>query len=348
MEKVVFTNGCFDILHPGHIDLLARARSLGTKLIVGLNSDESVRKIKGEPRPFMSETDRAVILQGLRSVDEVLIFAEATPQKIIEAVKPAILVKGGDWSINEIIGADFVIKNGGQVVSLPLLEGFSSSKIVERIQQTKVGSDNDSEINGSTLRSEPIKIIENSLNQHLQVFQDIFRADLKQLELGADLIYATLQNGKKLLVCGQGGSAAVAAHLVAVFGGGSETQRRAFPVIDLTTDTSALTLPVNDVGFEHILARHIAALADTGDLLIAISTSGTSPNIIRGVMKAREKGCQIICLTGSRGKKLTSLSDAGILVPSQEPARIQEAHLAIGHIWREIIDARFSENRAFL
>ena len=115
MEKVVFTNGCFDILHPGHIDLLERARALGTKLIVGINSDESVRKIKGSERPFLLQNDRALILLGLRSVDEVRIFNEPTPQKIIEEVKPDILVKGGDWKINEIIGADFVIKTGGEV-----------------------------------------------------------------------------------------------------------------------------------------------------------------------------------------------------------------------------------------
>ena len=134
MEKVVFTNGCFDILHPGHIDLLERARAFGTKLIVGINSDKSVREIKGAPRPFLPEDARAELLRGLRSVDEVRIFDEPTPEKLIEEIKPDVLVKGGDWQTDQIIGADFVLKRGGEVYSLPLKEGFSSSAIVEKIQ----------------------------------------------------------------------------------------------------------------------------------------------------------------------------------------------------------------------
>ncbi|MCA1590857.1 MAG: adenylyltransferase/cytidyltransferase family protein, partial [Acidobacteria bacterium] len=118
---VVFTNGCFDIVHPGHVDLLKRARALGTRLIVGINSDESVRKIKGPDRPFMLEADRAAVLAALSSVDEVRIFSDPTPEKLIHDIKPDILVKGGDWPVDQIVGADFVINNGGRVVSLPLL-----------------------------------------------------------------------------------------------------------------------------------------------------------------------------------------------------------------------------------
>ena len=143
MEVIVFTNGCFDILHAGHLDLLEKAKKLGTKLIVGINSDESVRAIKGSPRPFVSESDRADVLRGLKPVDEVVIFNQATPQQIIEKIKPDVLVKGGDWTIEQIIGADFVKKNGGQVFSIPLKEGYSTSLVVEKIissQKSKVES----------------------------------------------------------------------------------------------------------------------------------------------------------------------------------------------------------------
>ena len=353
MEKVVFTNGCFDILHPGHLDLLARARALGTKLIVGINSDESVRKIKGYPRPFMSQNDRALMLQGLASVDEVRIFDEPTPQKIIEDVKPDVLVKGGDWQINEIIGADVVLKNGGEVFSLPLKGDFSSSQLVEQIQLARNASDNVSFYNIYNNRatitiiienSLITKVIENSLNQHLQVFQNIIQTDIANIEQCAELIYQTLCNGKKILFCGNGGSAADAQHLAAEFGGRYETERRAFPAIALTTDTSGLTAIANDYGFERVFTRQIEALANAGDLLIAISTSGNSPNIISAVMTAREKGCQTIGMTGKQGKKLASLCDATILVPSNRTARIQEAHITIGHIWCEIIDARVEES----
>src|SRR6185503_16796517 len=104
METVVFTNGCFDLLHAGHIDLLRRAKSLGTRLVVGINSDESVRKIKGPDRPFTNQDERAELLSAISVVDEVVIFDEPTPERLIKDLKPDILVKGGDWKPNEIIG----------------------------------------------------------------------------------------------------------------------------------------------------------------------------------------------------------------------------------------------------
>src|SRR5690606_2514526 len=130
MDKTVFTNGCFDVLHPGHIDLLARARALGTRLVVGINSDESVRRIKGADRPIFSQDQRRQMLLALVSVDDVYIFEELTPELLIKDIKPDVLVKGGDWPITEIIGADFVIESGGEVHSLPLVEGFSSSDVI--------------------------------------------------------------------------------------------------------------------------------------------------------------------------------------------------------------------------
>lgn len=136
MEIIVFTNGCFDIIHPGHIDLLKRARSLGTKLIVGINSDRSVRAIKGAPRPFLKDDWRAAILREMRSVDEVRIFDEDTPERLIKEIKPDVLVKGGDWQLGQIIGAEFVIENGGKVFSLPFEQNISTSQIAERVRST--------------------------------------------------------------------------------------------------------------------------------------------------------------------------------------------------------------------
>src|SRR5438270_358901 len=112
MSTVVFTNGCFDILHPGHVDLLERARALGDKLVVGINSDASVRAIKGGNRPYLNQDDRKRVLLGLSSVDEVVIFDELTPEILIHDIRPDVLVKGGDWKPDEIIGADFVLKRG--------------------------------------------------------------------------------------------------------------------------------------------------------------------------------------------------------------------------------------------
>ncbi len=137
MEKVVFTNGCFDIIHPGHLNLLKKARSLGTKLIVGLNSDQSVRAIKGSGRPILKQEARAAILKELRAVDEVRIFDEHTPERLIREIKPHILVKGGDWSPEQIIGADFVLKHGGEVFLIPFENDFSTTKIIEKIRASE-------------------------------------------------------------------------------------------------------------------------------------------------------------------------------------------------------------------
>lgn len=132
-SKVVFTNGCFDILHVGHLRYLQDARALGEFLIVGVNSDASVRKLKGPTRPVQSERDRAEILLGLRCVDAVVIFGEETPLRLIESVKPDVLVKGGDWAVNQIVGSDFVLGRGGDVKSLPFHKGHSTTGIVSKI-----------------------------------------------------------------------------------------------------------------------------------------------------------------------------------------------------------------------
>lgn len=341
MEKIVFTNGCFDILHPGHIDLLERARKLGTKLIVGINSDESVRKIKGAPRPFVSENDRAAVLLGLKAVDEVRIFTESTPENLIKKLRPNVLVKGGDWKESEIVGADFVLQNGGEVYSLPLKENYSSSGIVEKIKSDFSEVSQSAELTSDFRGND---YVENSLRKHIEVFETLLKEQTENIRACADVIYQTLTAGNKLLFCGNGGSAADAQHLAAEFVGRYETERRAFPAIALTTDTSALTALANDYSFERVFARQVEALAVEGDLLIGISTSGNSPNVIAAMMKAREKGCKTLCLTGKKGKKMASVADYSILVPAERTARIQEAHITIGHIWCEIIDAKVAEN----
>jgi len=132
-EKVVFTNGCFDILHVGHVRYLAAAKSEGEILVVGLNSDESIRSIKGDKRPIIGQDQRAEILASLGCVDYVTLFNEPDPLRLIQAIKPDVLVKGGDWPEEKIIGADFVKANGGRVVRVPVVPDISVSEIVQRI-----------------------------------------------------------------------------------------------------------------------------------------------------------------------------------------------------------------------
>jgi D-beta-D-heptose 7-phosphate kinase/D-beta-D-heptose 1-phosphate adenosyltransferase len=136
-KRVVFTNGCFDLLHRGHIESLEKARALGDALIVGLNSDESVRTLKGPGRPVIPAEERAEILASLECVDAVLIFEELTPQRVIAALLPDVLVKGGDWPGNQIVGRKEVEAAGGKVVRVEVVEGYSTSEILNKIRREK-------------------------------------------------------------------------------------------------------------------------------------------------------------------------------------------------------------------
>lgn len=132
-ETAVFTNGCFDLLHVGHVRYLNAARALGGRLIVGLNADESVRRLKGPGRPVTPEAERAEILAALSAVDAVVLFGEDTPLRLIEAVEPDVLVKGGDWALAAIVGREFVEGRGGRVVTIPVVQGRSTSGLLSRI-----------------------------------------------------------------------------------------------------------------------------------------------------------------------------------------------------------------------
>ncbi len=134
-RRVVFTNGCFDLLHPGHIALLERARSLGDALVVGLNTDRSVRELKGAARPLLDEQERAEVLAALAAVDFVALFDEPTPRELIASLLPDVLVKGADWGPNNIVGREEVEANGGRVVSLELEPGWSTSALLETIRE---------------------------------------------------------------------------------------------------------------------------------------------------------------------------------------------------------------------
>ena len=134
-KKIVFTNGCFDILHVGHVRYLSKAKKLGNILIVGLNSDQSVKKLKGDNRPINIFEDRAMLLSSLRFVDLVIMFEEKTPENLIKKIKPDILVKGGDYDIKDIVGYKTVIENGGEVKVLGFQDGYSSSNYINKIKK---------------------------------------------------------------------------------------------------------------------------------------------------------------------------------------------------------------------
>jgi rfaE bifunctional protein nucleotidyltransferase chain/domain len=140
-KRVVFTNGCFDLLHPGHIHTLTQARALGDVLVVGLNSDDSARRLKGARRPILPESERAMLLSALEAVDYVTVFGEDTPLELIRLLRPQVLVKGGDWSPEAVVGKKEVEENGGEVVRIPYRPGFSTTGLIERILSAYRGAD---------------------------------------------------------------------------------------------------------------------------------------------------------------------------------------------------------------
>jgi D-sedoheptulose 7-phosphate isomerase len=186
-------------------------------------------------------------------------------------------------------------------------------------------------------------LLARSLEEHLEAMQALLDSRLGEIAEAGSLIWQALNAGNKVLLCGNGGSAADAQHIAAELVGRYELHRRAFPAISLTTDTSALTALSNDYGYEEVFARQVEALAAMGDVLIAISTSGKSPSVVKAADQARAMGCKTIALTGCSGEPLASHCDLGVVVPSNRTSRVQEAHITIGHLWCELIDKALEE-----
>ena len=134
-QTIVFSNGCFDIIHPGHAQYLAAAAALGSRLVIGVNTDDSVKRLKGAARPVISENERCLLLASFQFVDAVCLFDEDTPLELIKSIIPDVLVKGKDYTIDQIVGADFVLQHGGKVETIELVEGFSTSSLIEKIKR---------------------------------------------------------------------------------------------------------------------------------------------------------------------------------------------------------------------
>ena len=183
--------------------------------------------------------------------------------------------------------------------------------------------------------------IKNELLSHLEVINLTIETMQDKLENASKLVVETLKNGNKILICGNGGSAADAQHIAAELTGRYKTERRGLPGIALTTDTSALTAIGNDYGYDRIFDRQIEALANNGDLIIGISTSGNSKNIINALKRAKELGCKTLGLTGRDGGVMNELCDINLIVPSNNTPRIQEMHILFGHTICQIVDNEF-------
>lgn len=186
------------------------------------------------------------------------------------------------------------------------------------------------------------EVIKKEFEEHFNIVEKVMESMVEPLEIASKLIVNTLKNGNKILLFGNGGSAADAQHIAAELTNRYKTTRKALPAIALTTDVSAITSISNDYGYEKVFARQIEALASKDDLVIAISTSGTSPNIIEALKVAKQCDCKIIGLSGNNGGNMNNYCDINLVVPSTDTPRIQEMHILFGHIICHIIDNEFS------
>jgi len=187
------------------------------------------------------------------------------------------------------------------------------------------------------------KMIQSEFEAHKKTIEAVIEKIIPNVEKASEMAIKTLKNGNKILLCGNGGSAADAQHIAAELTGRYKSERKGLPGIALTTDTSALTAIANDYGYERVFDRQVEALANSGDLLIGISTSGNSPNILSALKTAKAMGCQTIGLSGRDGGLMNDACDLNIVIPSDDTPRIQEMHILIGHTICQAIDDAFAQ-----
>lgn len=333
-RRVVTTNGCFDLLHVGHMRFLSDARALGDLLIVGLNSDASVQQLKGAGHPIVPESDRAAILGALKSVDHVIVFDDLLPNQWLAILQPDIHCKAADYTVEAMPEAQVVQQQGGQVRILPLAKGYSTSDLIKK---SIAATESSTPIQSSPMDDRRSQFIAQLLASANVLRQTAYRMN-EQLVRAADCLSESLFSGGKVLVCGNGGSAADAQYVAAELVGRFRRERNPLPGIALTTDTSILTAIGNENGFEQVFARQVAALGQAGDVLIALSTSGASRNILAAVETAHKKNMRVISLTGARPSPLTDFGDIGLAVPSEDTAQIQQGHMAMLHLLCDSIE----------
>lgn len=340
-KRLVTTNGCFDLLHAGHVCFLNQARALGDVLVVGLNSDTSVRRLKGSEHPIISESDRAAMLTALRPVDHVVVFDDMLPNDLLALLQPDIHCKAADYAPDALPEAVVVRHYGGAVRILPLVVGYSTSKIIERviaITQATTGR----EASYPHDDDERLFVIHQLLNGANALRQTAYRLG-DQIVLAATTIGGALSEGRKVLLCGNGSSAAYAQHISAELVERFRGKRDTLPAIALTTDTSVFDALGNDYGFEEIFARQVSALGQAGDVLVVISTSGTSRNVLAAAKTARLQGLHVIGLTGERPSPLAEAVHLCLAIPSQDTAYIQQTHIAILHSMCDLVERMLIE-----
>lgn len=332
---VVLTNGCFDILHIGHVRYLQASKSQGDRLIVAVNSDESVRDLKGPTRPINYQWDRASIISALRFVDGVFIFRGPRLATEIEILRPDVYTKADDYDLSTLDPTErsALQKVGSEIRFLPFLAGHSTSSTLSKMQPT--GERGNCEVVGDRLDFHETLSMARAAVERCHLLEPVVR------QVGLMLL-SCMKSGGKLFTCGNGGSAADALHMAEELVGRYSKDRVALPAICLNSDVTALTCIANDYGFDNVFSRQLQALGRPGDLLVCFTTSGNSRNILLAIEHANKIGLQTVLVSGKDGGLARRLSKVDIIVPSFDTARIQEIHTILLHQWLEFIDAEFA------
>jgi phosphoheptose isomerase len=328
-EKITLTNGCFDILHPGHLAYLQASASLGHKLIVAVNSDESVRLLKGPGRPVNNERQRAEALAALRFVDAVIVFPGPRLAGEIQAIAPDFYTKAGDYTVQTLDPSErnALESAGTRIHFMPFLNGHSTTSLISSLNLREAATAD--------------RLSFSATLEQLELVLTQSRSMAACVEQVAREIVQCLQNGGKLLTCGNGGSAADALHLAEELVGRYRLDRRALPAICLNADPTALTCIANDYGYSHVFSRAVAAYGNPGDVLVGFTTSGNSQNVIEAFRAANDRGLTTILVSGNTGGSAKGTCTREIIVPSSDTARIQEVHTVVLHQWLEFIDKEF-------
>jgi D-sedoheptulose 7-phosphate isomerase len=335
-KRIVSTSGCFDLLHTGHVCMLERAKALGDVLVVGLNSDASVRRLKGEGRPLIPQQQRARLLTALRPVDYVTIFDDLLPAGYLARLQPDVYCKAADYATEALPEREVVLAQGGEVRILPLEPGLSTSAVIGRIAASASAACEPDRRTEAQTSAAGRHVLEQLLEGANVIRQSAYQLAITIEEVGCQIAAALLTH--KVLLCGNGGSAADAQHVAAELVGRFRNDRNPLPAIALTTDTSVLTAVSNDFGYEQVFARQVAALGLAGDILIAISTSGKSANVVLAAREARKKGLTVIALTGAERSPLSEHAHLCLRVPAHDTALIQQAHISILHAICDQVD----------
>ena len=332
-KKVVTTSGWFDLLHTGNVEFLNQARAFGNILIVGLNSDSCANGINRTIQPLLSEHERAAMLVAMKSVDHVVVFDEPMLNQLLAKIKPDFHCRVQEYATNVIPEAEIVISNGGEVKLLSMPPGYPTSNLVQRIIRSKAGN----EYSQNDIVTNVLGYFVSSGN----VLQQTGYLLCEEIISAASLVASCIRENGKIICCGNGGSAADAQHFAAELVGRYKTERSAWPAISLSSDPSVLTAIGNDYGFEQVFSRQVSAWGQKGDVLVAISTSGNSPNVLAAVNEAKNRNLKIIALTGSKPSKLRDLSDVCLAVPSADTPQVQQAHIAILHSICNLVEGIF-------